>query len=778
MKPKVVPATAEGFFQAADDRKTGRICAELADMLEQKLRGEMTEDEYKEAKGKLKRGCRFYTPHAHFNKGYKRSDGEPVDSGKAVIDMDGCADFAQRYEQHLKGREKELGINMVNISVSSTGGHVLFDIPEGLSREEAQQWMAHLMGDVAYDKAVHEPERAIYIPCREYILYIDEALMFGDELHPAEVKSEELKIKNEKPLILNPESLTQKFPTTFRGIPYTAIISEFLHRTGGEPKEGERNKRLHQLAANLRAVCDNSEAWLLELMPRYGLSEEEMRSIIHSACKEPTKGSRLMDQIVGELAGEDNENADANANDDEDNNGQCSMLNVQWDKLPQGVKESVEATEPQLAMPVLTAICPCIGALATGVTLDVHGKKKGLNLIAYIVGDFASGKGDIDPVVAAWMSEVKATDRMYQDQEKEWRAKYRAAKNRKEQPEEPQLPVRCLPLNNTVANLAERLANTEGKHAFSFTPEADTVAQKWKNAMSDFSVMLRQSYDGSPYEREAKSAEAVNVHIDKLLWNVTMCGTPDALYRVVSNYTDGFQSRIAVARTPDNTYTPLSDIPYVLTDLQSERIQQVAHLLPLMQGEIVLPKLEAKGREWLERIRLEAMKSDDRVKARQRIRICVTAQRMTCCLMLCKVCETLIGKHGLGGAEKRLKTQPELWKEMLVRAQTEPMLELYDTIANSLMDNALYFFRERIENAFASRDYAGGANCGRVNRGKNDTIFDRLDVQFTFDQAMQFSVAVKGAGVTHNSVRQMLKNWRKQGLVVYMKDGRYGKVSG
>ena len=494
MKPKVVPATAEGFFQAADDRKTGRICAELADMLEQKLRGEMTEDEYKEPKGKLKRGCRFYTPHAHFNKGYKRSDGEPVDSGKAVIDMDGCADFAQRYEQHLKGREKELGINMVNISVSSTGGHVLFDIPEGLSREEAQQWMAHLMGDVAYDKAVHEPERAIYIPCREYILYIDEALMFGDELHPAEVKSEESPLPAPplgecKSVAPQTPSTPPKgevegarnFPTTFRGIPYTAIISEFLHRTGGEPKEGERNKRLHQLAANLRAVCDNSEPWLLELMPRYGLSEEEMRSIIHSACKEPTKGSRLMDQIVAELDEEretKDDNNDANANDDEDNNGQCSMLNVQWDKLPQGVKESVEATEPQLAMPVLTAICPAIGALATGVKLDVHDQKKGLNLIAYIAGDFASGKGSIDPVVDAWMSEVKATDNMYLQQEDEWRARKRAAKNKKEQPEEPKLPVRCLPLNNTVANLAERLANTEGKHGFSFTPEAPELRRQ------------------------------------------------------------------------------------------------------------------------------------------------------------------------------------------------------------------------------------------------------------------------------------------------------------
>ena len=168
-----------------------------------------------------------------------------------------------------------------------------------------------------------------------------------------------------------------------------------------------------------------------------------------------------------------------------------------------------------------------------------------------------------------------------------------------------------------------QIARTGGKHAFSFTPEADTVAQKWRSAMSDFSIMLRQSYDGTKYEREARSAEAVNVHIDKLLWNVTMCGTPDALYRVVSNYTDGFQSRIAIARTPDNTFSPLEDKPYVLTPRQTERIQQIAHLLPLMQGEVVLSKLEEKGREWLEQIRLETMKDDDRIKARQRLQHCV-----------------------------------------------------------------------------------------------------------------------------------------------------------
>ena len=444
-------------------------------------------------------------------------------------------------------------------------------------------------------------------------------------------------------------------------------------------------------------------------------------------------------------------------------------------RMPLGVRDSIDAAGKALAMPVITAICPCIGALATGVVLDVHGQKKGLNLIAYIAGDPASGKGSIDPLMDAWMCEVKAVDKMYQDQEDEWRAKMRASKNKKEQPEEPKLPVRFITLNNTVANLAERLANVVGKHAFSFTPEADTVAQKWKSSVSDFSVMLRQSYDGSRYDREARSPEAVNVHIEHLLWNVTMCGTPDALYRVVTNYTDGFQSRIALARTPDNTFWQLEDKPNVLTPKQEERIRQVAHLLPLMQGEIVLPKLETKGREWLEKIRLETMMNDDRVKARQRIRICVTTQRMVCCLMLCKVCEQLIQKHGLNGAEAQLKQNPNLWKEMLLKAQTPQMLGTYDVIADSLMENALYFFRHRIENAFNSRDYAGKGNQ-RKKSGKNDTIFQRLDQQFSFEQAMQQSVAIKGADVTNNSVRQMLKNWRKQGLIDLTNDGKYRKL--
>ena len=148
---------------------------------------------------------------------------------------------------------------------------------------------------------------------------------------------------------------------------------------------------------------------------------------------------------------------------------------------------------------------------------------------------------------------------------------------------------------------------------------------------------------------------------------------------------------------------------------------------------------------------------------------------MVCCLMLCKVCEQLIQKHGLNGAEAQLKQNPNLWKEMLLKAQTPQMLSTYEVIADSLMDNALYFFRHRIENAFNSRDYAGKVNQ-RKRIGKNDTIFQRLDHQFSFEQAMQQSVAIKGADVTRNSVHQMLKNWKLQRLIEQTKDGKYRKL--
>lgn len=719
------------------------------------------------------------------------------------MDIDFCPDDAD-YEKKMAdvpelilSKKKDLGLLMLERSANK-GYHIAFRRKPNLSQEDNLKWAAKLLG-VEYDKGAKDITRVFYTPPTDRLLYFDKELLDNSECKMQMQESEISKVdscttqKEQKAEDEAVEKISKKSNNCtleYCGIPYADIIRKWwqMYNDGHEPVRSNRNTLTFELAVNLRHICGFDRQQLDKIIPCYdGFPETEKLACIDSALAE--KRARMPKRIKDVLAvlktekmnleeqsGE--ESMDIDSSFDENNGLEEQSYYKALPSLPQGICDSINAVGPALAMPTLIAICPVIGMLATGVKLDIHGKKNTLNLISYIAGDFASGKGSIDPLIDAWTSEIKDMDKVYLEKEEDWRAKKRAAQNKKEQPEEVKYPVRCLTLNNTVANLANRLANTGGKHAFSFTPEADTVAQKWRTAMNDFSVMLRQSYDGTSYEREAKSADAVNVHIDRLLWNVVMCGTPDALYRVVNNYTDGFQSRVAIGRTPDNTFTPLTENLHVLTDVQRDQIFQIAHLLPLMEGEVVLTKLEKKGREWLEEIRIETMKNDDKTKARQRFRICPTTMRMMTCIMLCKVAEQLVKAHGLAGAEKRLKETPGLWKEMIVKTQTPSMLSAFDSLANYQMENALYFFRERIEAAFSSREYAGKTvGMERTRRGKNDTIYESLDVNFTAEQAMQQSIVVKGAGVTNMAVQQMLKNWRRQGLIVPKPNKRYQKIS-
>lgn len=716
------------------------------------------------------------------------------------MDIDFCPDDAD-YEKKMAdvpalilSKKKDLGLLMLERSANK-GYHIAFRRKPNLSQEDNLKWAAKLLG-VEYDKGAKDITRVFYTPPTDRLLYFDKELLDNTECKIQIQESEMSKgdscntQKEQKAEDEAAEKTSKKSNNStleYCGIPYADIIRKWwqMYNDGHEPVRSNRNTLTFELAVNLRHICGFDRQQLNQVIPCYdGFPETEKLACIDSALGEkrtqmPKRLKDVLAAIRQELLAARNSDNDEAINALDEANAQDELFYYNsLPTLPQGIMDSINSVGPHLAMPALIAICPVLGCLATGVKVDIHGRKNSLNLISYVAGDFASGKGSIDPLIDAWTCEIKQMDKVYLQQEEDWRAKKRAAKNKKEQPEEPKLPIRILTLNNTVANLADRLSNTEGKHAFSFTPEADTVAQKWRSGLSDFSVMLRQAYDGTSYEREAKSADAVNVHIDRLLWNVTMCGTPDALYRVVSNYTDGFQSRIAVARTPDNTFAALTENLYVLTDVQRDQIFQIAHLLPLMDGDIVLPKLEKKGRDWLEEIRLETMKNDDKTKARQRFRICPSTMRMMTCIMLCKVAEQLIKAHGLAGAEKRLKENPQLWKEMIVKTQTPTMLAVFDVLADYLMENALYFFRERIEAAFSSREYMGQTSCSRLHRGKNDTIFERLCSPFTLEQAVQQSIAVKGAVVSKPTVQQMLKNWKRQGLITRMPDMRYQKTTG
>ena len=707
-------------------------------------------------------------------------------------------------------KKDELGLLMLERSARGGGLHVVFRRHPEMDQEANLRWASDLLG-VEYDAGAKDITRVFFATTSEDLLYLHEDLFDNTECESftgpettstgpeAIFTNKETSSTNKEATSTASEATSEteageddkeqkdekgektalaEDPVCYEGIPYDRIIKKWwdFYNEGKTPSKSNRNTLTFELAVNLRNICDFDRELMARVIPCYdGFPEAEKLACINSALSEkqtqmPKRLRDVIEAVRQDMKTEDKEDAAVEAMLQDD----LQYYNA-LPKMPQGVRESISAVGPYLAMPAIFAVTPAIGMLATGVRVDIHGKPSQLNLISYIAGDFASGKGSIDPVISAWLSEVKTVDKGYLQQEEEWRVRKRAAKNKKDQPEDPKYPVRCLTLNTTVANLADRLANTGGKHAFSFTPEADTVAQKWRTAMCDFSVMLRQAYDGTPYDREAKSADAVNVHIEKLLWNVVMCGTPDALYRVITNYTDGFQSRVAVARTPDNTFAPLTENLYGMRDEYLAKIQQVAHLLPLMTGNVELPKLEQKGRDWLERVRIETLKNDDKIKARQRFRTCPTTMRMMTCLMLCRVAELLIQHHGLQGAEKRLKTEPTLWQNLLQRQQTPQMLMAFDVIADYMLDNALRFFRERIEAAFNSNDYISSDSI-RCRKSKNDTIYEQLNNQFTTDEAYGATIGARGFDVPKSRVNTMLMRWERQGMVVRVDKGVYKKT--
>ena len=721
-------------------------------------------------------------------------------------------------------KKEELGLLMLERSARGGGLHVVFRRHPEMDQEANLRWASDLLG-VEYDAGAKDITRVFFATTSEDLLYLHEDLFDNGECgaftgqeaaftdsettfasQEATSTDQETSFAGQEASFAGPKTTTQPASGSpeegedweeqegkqagktsegasslnYDGVPYDRIIKKWwaFYNQGKTPSKSNRNTLTFELAVNLRHICGFDRSVLDRVIPCYdGFAEAEKLSCIDSALGErKTQMPRRLKEVV-EAVRQDMivEGREVDSIDEAMEQDDLFYYN-ELPQMPLGVRESINAVGPHLAMPAIFAITPAIGMLATGVRVDIHGKWSQLNLISYIAGDFASGKGSIDPIVAAWLAEVKMVDKGYLQAEEEWRARKRAATNKTEQPEDPKYPVRWLTLNTTVANLADRLANTCGKHAFSFTPEADTVSQKWRTAMSDFSVMLRQAYDGTPYDREAKSAEAVNVHIDKLLWNVVMCGTPDALYRVVTNYTDGFQSRLALARTPDNTFSPLSESLYRLTEDQETKIQQVAHLLPLMSGDVRLPLLEKRGRQWLEQIRLESIKNDDKTLARQRFRTCPTAMRMMTCLMLCRVAERLINSYGMQGAETRLKDDPTLWQKLILRQQTPQMLAAFDVLADYMIDNAMYFFKERIEMAFRSAAYAPKAKL-RSRKTKNDTIFEQLGEHFNTEDAYCTTVSTRGFDVARARVISMLCRWERQGLVERIDKGVYRKLT-
>ena len=660
-KPKTVPATVEGFYERVD--KAGRICSELADILEQHQRGELTKEEYKAKKAEVKLGDAFYTPHAHFAKGYKSNEGEPVDSGKAIIDLDGCPNFAEIYARHLMGRERELGINMINRSVSGTGGHVLFDIPEGLDRQQAQAWLSHEMGDVEYDKAVHELERAIYLPCREYILYIDEDLMFGDELHPAKLTEEvirkyvEAETQNSEKAntIATPHSqrendtnLTNNAKTMISVDPSPRALVAFeetLAMTGLDletlNKEGVRHNTLKLMLPTLCQMMPQEELLgvLALRMPDYSKEDDchKLVSNFYEKYVDPYRPMNLKQKEVflRSLKAEDAKGADTSV----PSAPSTLPWNFDANKLPIGLKESLKPYPEKMWPALIVGQMPALMALADGVTYRYcDGKTSYLGGMAIILGEQASNKSCIEEAVERWLVDLRHDDELIREREDKVREANRQRKANERAQEAPKGVIRVVPITISCSKLLKRLKQSQGHCLYSICTEAETLlksngggswAQKWDIYRNAFA---RERW-GVDYNSDQSESGDVRV-----AYSWTILGTPRTTRKMFSgknesNAENGLSSRMMLSEMPDGLFEKIT-VFKELSDADQNRITQATALLRTATGFYDTPRIRKAIDRWLEEKRVESSMDMDVIKDRFRRRAGVIGFRCGVVFML------------------------------------------------------------------------------------------------------------------------------------------------
>ena len=626
------------------------------------------------------------------------------------------------------------------------GTHVLVELPVGMDAETAQQLMKDATG-FKPDKQVKGVDRCIYMVPEDHTRFVSEQLfapILGTDSWTSQAAKPSVRgfinkdtagYAEEKSSVSLKESSVdpcqKEFPTEFRGIAYATIISEFWSRTGGEPSEGERNKRLHQLAANLRAICDNNEEWLLEVMPSYGLAKQEMQSIIHSACKEPTKGSKIIDKIV-----------DALRLNDTTQESTSTLPIITPSKLPIGLRESLSGVPEKMHMPVLCSVLPLAAAYADQVEVRYcDGELQKLGMMSIIHGEQASGKSVCKHAVNIWKRQLDQEDELARKREDEWKERKKARKANEKAPEDPKVMIRVVPVTVSCSTLLKRLKNSCGHTLYSFGEELDTLrktngAGSWSSKYD----IYRLAFDpiDSEWGQDYNSDQAES-GVVKVAYNWTMLGTDGAVRKCFKgdNIENGLSSRILLAEMPDTAFAKMPKYGRRSANDES-RIQEAVTRLRSYTGFVDTPRLRKAIDQWVEEKRIEAAKDIDRVKDTYRRRAAVIGFR----------CGVIF--HLLSGLTKESKQCTEFAVMMAEYAMTEQIKTFGWALQNQYVD----------------------AQTECIRHGVNHSIFDQLPPVFSLNDL----AALKGSTTPRNSLIKIISRWKIDGWIEKIGEMRWEKT--
>ncbi len=644
-----------------------------------------------------------------------------------------------------EGSEMTIGGLLVLLVEESVrrGTHVMVELPEGMDAETAQQLMAEATGFTP-DAAVKDVSRCIYMVPEDHTKYVSEKLFSltpdpspngeGSEYTQGKTPAN----KNQQPDTLLPSPFGEgQGVRLFKGIPYTSIIAEWWHRNGGEPAEGERNVKLHKLAVNLRAICDNRKDLLMQVMPRFGLSDVELRSVVDSACKEPPKGiSKVMQQIVDalEIGISSDEIEDAEAAQAE------TGVKVNVKALPIGLKESLVGVPVSMHMPVLCGVMPICAAYADLVEVEYcDGNKHRLGLMSIIRGEQASNKSVVKNAIDIWKRQFDEEDALARKREEEWKERKKGRKANEKAPEDPHVLIRMVPVTVSCSTLLKRFKNSAGHTLYSFGEELDTLrktngAGSWSSKYD----IYRLSFDNGEWGQDYNS-DAAESGVVKVAYNWTMLGTNGAMRKCFKqdNIENGLSSRILVAEMPDASFSKMPKFGKRSAEDEA-RIQEAVSRLRSFSGLVDTPRLRKAIEQWCEEKRVEAAKDIDHVKDTYRKRAAVIGFR----------CGVIF--HLLSGAKKESKA----------------CLDFALMMAEYCLSQQIKTFGEALQNQYVDAQ----DECQRY--GANHSVFDQLAPVFTMDDLR----ALKRNFCGDSALRKIISRWYRDRWIDRIDKTHWGKV--
>ena len=410
----------------------------------------------------------------------------------------------------------------------------------------------------------------------------------------------------------------------FKGMAYSEIVEEWWKRNGGVPQEGERNVKLYQLAVNLRAICDNNKALLLQVMPRLGLDEQELQSIVESACKEPPKGiSKVLLSILKEN-GKVNHEKLATLKDDD-----MAHWLWEWGEQIEGMFEDY---------PILKDVCkglkrnqyPAAMFVAGGLMMTLMTRctyrfyhrpeeLRRLNNSTLIIGDPASGKSFATRLYKLLAAPIIATDKIGKDAINAYREQMRTKGANKEKPKKPKAIVRVHPARTSNAQFIQDMVNSveevDGEmmqlHMLTFDTELDNTLtlQKGGAYIDKQSLQLKAFHneeDGQAYSNNDSILQDFFV-----VWNYIYTGTPIALKKMVNeqNFGSGLATRLTCIPLPATNFEMMERESRV--DFESDgRLKAWAFKLDKTKGELTVQKIVDELYDWTAR-RMEDAKEND-----------------------------------------------------------------------------------------------------------------------------------------------------------------------